>query len=175
MHRSASRATSACPSSGTALAALRAAATRLGERASRASGLPRPTAHQAYLRALDLRCKLEQIVVVPALRVTGAVPDTTLQRCVHELAQLRERIQSAARAADDSGKARGKVPALTSAARRHFGRIDGFLGDPDNAAMMDACGLAQEIEAWTQRWIEEIETTGAIEDEELDPVGLPPR
>jgi len=175
MHPSSSRATSTRQKPSAALAALRAAVPRLGERVSGASDHLRPTAQQACLYALDLRCKLEEIVVVPALRDTGAVPDNTLQRCEHELAQLRERIQSAARAADDAGKARESVPTVTSAARKHFGRMDALLCDPSYAAVIDARGLAQEIEAWTQRWMQEIETTGAIEDEEQDPVGLPPR
>ncbi len=175
MHPTSSRAASTRAPCGTALAALRAAATRLGEPVSDASDHLRPSAQQLHLRALDLRCKLEQIVVVPALRDTGTVPDTTLQRCEHELAQLRERIESAARADADPGTLGQSVPTLTNAANEHFGRIEALLCDPDNAAVMDACGLAQEIEAWTQRWIEEIETTGAIEDEEQDPVGLPPR
>lgn len=175
MHPTPSGATSTRPNPCAALAALRAAATRFGERASGVSDHPRLTAQQAHLRALDLRCKLEEIVVVPALRDTGAVPDTTLQSCEHDLGQLRERIESEARAADDPGKTREDVPTVTSAARKHFSRMDALLCDPNYAEVIDARGLAQEIEAWTQRWMDEIKTTGAIEDEEQDPVGLPPR
>lgn len=175
MHPTPSVATSTRPMPCAALAALRAVVTRFGEPASGVSDHPRLTAQQAHLRALDLRCKLEEIVVVPALRDTGAVPDSTLQRCEHDLAQLRERIESAARAADHPGKDREGAPMVTSAAMKHFARIDALLCDPNYAAVLDARGLAQEIEAWTQRWMDEIKATGAIEDEEQDPVGLPPR
>ncbi len=175
MHPLASGLASTRPTSPTAPAALHSAIAQLGERLSSATLLHRTTAELAFLRSLDLRCRLEQFVVMPALRETGSVSDAILRSCEQELTRLGARIESARRAAVDPDNASASVVTVTSAAMTHFDRMDRLLSDPTCAAALDVRALAPEVEAWTQRWMAEITTTGDIEDEEQDPVGLPPR
>lgn len=175
MHPIASGVATTHPTSSTVPAALHSAIAQLGELLSNATLLHQTTAEQAFLRSLDLRCRLEQLVVMPALRETGSVSDATLRSCEQELTHLGDSIESARRAAVEPGQASASVVTVTSAAMTHFDRMDRLLCDPTCAAAMDVRELAPEVEAWTQRWIAEIATTGDIEDEEQDPVGLPPR
>lgn len=163
------------PGTCVASAVLHSAATRLGEHLSGATVRHGITAEHALMRALDLRCKLEQLVVVPALRETDTVPFAALQAIEQELIELRERIKSARPAADTPNMTSNVIVTLIGEFMTHFDRMDTLLGHPASVTAMDAFGLAPEIEAWTQRWINEITTTGDIEDEEQDPVGTPPR
>jgi hypothetical protein len=54
-------------------------------------------------------------------------------------------------------------------------RFERTLDRAVQARQLDGAALAQDMDEWLGRWREEATTTGDIEDEELDPVGRPPR
>ncbi len=157
------------------LAALHASVAQLSEWLSSATNHHRITAQKAFLRTLDLRCRLEQLVIVPALRASAGLPQEVLDRCECELAQVRDRIETVTLGLADAPQGDGSVVLAANAAMTHFDEMDALLLEPACVAALDAHALAAQIDAWTARWTEEIRATGDIEDEELDPVGLPPR
>lgn len=152
--------------------ALRQASDRLA-RCLADSGI---AAEYRLLRVLDLRCKLEQLAVLPLLREIGALGERSLNESERDIASLRHQLQTAFRQPVAGGMSVTESRSvLAETAARHFARIDRLLADPRLVPVLRERALGEEIADWTRRWCSEITATGDIEDEERDPVGAPPR
>lgn len=144
-------------------------------RFARAAAADDPDAARPWLRPLELRCKVEEQVTLPMLREAAAAPEIVpaIEALECDIASMRDaasQLQSA-----EGGRRAALLGALRELSRGHFRRV---------AQVIDAVGLhggadwervSREIGALRRRWRQEVATTGDIEDEELDPVGLPPR
>jgi hypothetical protein len=133
------------------------------------------------LLGLELLCKLEEQVLFPALgdavddaAPTGAGNDAaqtlaTLRREIELLRDLSMLVSRTAAANRDT-----VVGVLEGIAELHGERVDALVaGMP--AAGVPWGALEREMRSLLGRWRDEVLTEGDIEDEDRDPVGLPPR
>lgn len=121
---------------------------------------------------LELLCKLEEQLLHPALQRASARAWPALAQAIGDVTRLRElswRI-------DDAELPRRAllVATLEGMARVHFETLETLLREADAAAMPWAA-LERETRALLRRWRAEIQQHGEIEDEDSDPVGVPPR
>jgi hypothetical protein len=135
-------------------------------------GQRRTALQQRLFLRLELLWKLEEQVLLPALQ--DAEP-----RCAAEVALAAREIESmrdlvlTAQGASGSGRDLA-FAALQARARRHRERSDALLaGAPSQA--IDWPTLLKEVQGLLARWSDEVRQHGEVEDEDRDPVGLPPR
>ncbi|HEY4081725.1 MAG TPA: hypothetical protein VGM81_13620 [Burkholderiaceae bacterium] len=141
-----------------------------------ADAVQRSAAQKRLLLALELGWKLEELVLLPAMKegdIKLRVDTLLIYEEIEKLRDLAELVQA------------GKLdPAANIVV---LGALEGIAGlrsvriqQALEAAQSINCGvnkavLSTEMEDMLKRWREEIATTGDIEDEERDPVGLSPR
>jgi hypothetical protein len=125
------------------------------------------------LLGLELLWKIEEQVVLPALHTVHAgVPAAAVAQATTELQALRDQAQQAAQ-----GHSRQRERALVQLeqmAMQHFVHMAGLL----HAAAVDGVdwsAVEREVRDLLSRWQREVRLHGEIEDEDRDPVGLPPR
>lgn len=179
--------------------ALRARLAELGDCVARlfsdalAAPLQRRLSQQRLaLFALELVFKLQEQVLLPAL--LRALPSAAVEAGAAEAAAVklarreldlirdlcrlleasRERPAAAGTAGTASGAGGDFLAAVAGLAEVHAERMDALL-EHFAAANLPWADLLSEIEALLARWHGEWQRDGEIEDEERDPVGLPPR
>ena len=139
---------------------------------------------QALLR-LEQLCKIETQLVFPALAPAlrhaqqeveplrhaqrGVQPLRHAQQEVELLRDLALLVERSAPAERDIAWA-----VIEGLAELHFARVDALLRQP-GAPRADWRALLDEATAWCAQWGDEMRAGGDIEDEDRDPVGLPPR
>lgn len=134
-----------------------------------------PQLLKKMLLALELRWKIEELVLIPALHGTQGVMHGCTQDAGQELDALRD-LAALARDTGLSGeRQRMLLGAIESLAALRTERINWALTRAQRAAMVDAQVLGREMDQLLERWHTEVHRTGDIEDEEADPVGRPPR
>jgi hypothetical protein len=121
---------------------------------------------------VELLCKLEEQLLLPALKRSRAPTWPALTQAMADVERLRE-LSSRIDEAEASQRAL-LVGTLEGMARLHFDALQGLLRDAD-AASMPWGALEREMRALLRRWRGEIRQHGDIEDEDADPVGHPPR
>jgi hypothetical protein len=124
---------------------------------------------------LELRWKLEEQILLPALREGDAALKDESREIAEEIDLLRELADLAERHKLDPGSTVTVTNAVAGIAALRSARIERALEDAERARSIDAEHLAEEVREMFQRWRGEIAKTGDIEDEERDPVGEPPR
>jgi hypothetical protein len=127
------------------------------------------------LLAFELRWKLEELVLIPALNDTQGVLLCGTRDAERELLALRD---LAALARDDElspGRQRVLLAAIDTLAALRTHRVGLALARAQRAALVDTQALGVEMDQLLERWHGEVRRSGDIEDEEMDPVGLPPR
>ena len=117
------------------------------------------------LLGVELWLKLEEHVIVPSLRDSDVASARIVQSVGHDGEVLRDLM-------DEHAQAPGLIE---NAARRHMRATESLLRGAEAQAWLNWTRVQAEMEAWMKRWRDEIATSGDIEDEERDPVGLPPR
>lgn len=140
---------------------------------SAAGDAPDACSHRArWLLGLELVWKTEELVLLPAIGVAAshaaaavgeAGDDIELMR---GLAGLSERVPRDLRDEFDT--------LLHGLAQVHAARVDALLAVPSASAARWE-DIEREIRGLLERWREEVQRDGDIEDEERDPVGSPPR
>ena len=121
---------------------------------------------------LELLCKLEEQVLMAALLESKASNGRIVERAQHEIEILRE-------LRDLIGDSRGRRRAallgvLAGVSHLHFLQFTEHLADTEPEAMPWDM-LQRETQDLLDRWHTEVLQHGEVEDEERDPVGLPPR
>ena len=124
------------------------------------------------LLSLELRLKLDEQLVLPALRDAGAAAPV-LDAQMSDLQAIRDLCDQLANEADPPSRRQLVLFALQGEAALHFVTMERLLNL--HADALDRLTLGLDIQAMLRRWTDELERTGDIEDEELDPVGLRPR
>jgi hypothetical protein len=132
----------------------------------------RPAVQRKLLLGLELLWKLEEQVVLPALRVAEPGWGADVTCGTRELALLRDLAMVAAQTAPAHREVTFAV--LQGMAELHFDRINDLLARP-GAESADWPRLERELCALLARWQGEVQQNGDIEDEDRDPVGMPPR
>jgi hypothetical protein len=125
------------------------------------------------LTGLELLCKVEDQVVLPALYASPTVTSAIgVRRAIDELNLLRDMALLTTQIKGVNREA--SVALLERMTLLHVARVRQLLEEaPANA--LNGNALAREVSDLLSRWRSEIRRRGAIEDEDLDPVGLPPR
>ncbi len=162
------------------LAALRAALDGVAVARRSAIRRRRGLLQRKLLLGLELQCKLEEQVLFPALepaltashgaRPVAGMPDlATAQREIELLRDLSMLVARTASANRDT-----VVGVLEGLADLHGRRVDALVG---SVSMHDVpwASVEREMRGLLGRWRDEVLTDGDIEDEDRDPVGLPPR
>lgn len=67
------------------------------------------------------------------------------------------------------------LAAIDTLAALRTQRVGLALARAQRAALVDTKALGVEMDQLLERWHGEVRRSGDIEDEEMDPVGLPPR
>jgi len=127
---------------------------------------------QRLLLGLELLWKLEEQVLMPALQRAAPEWAPDVAAGAQEIEVMRDlslRLQD--RRLPDPGIGLG---ALEGVVRLHWLRSDELLARAAQREL-DWRALHDEVQGLLARWGEEIRAHGEIEDEERDPVGLPPR
>jgi len=127
------------------------------------------------LLALELRWKLEELVLLPALQGTQGVTHDGTQDAGHELDALRDLAALAGASGLGTEHQRLLLGAIETLAALRTERINWALTQVQRAALVDARALGREMDQLLERWHAEVRRTGDIEDEERDPVGQSPR
>ncbi len=125
--------------------------------------------------ALELRCKIEELVVLPVLGDATADRQATRRRYQRDIERLRALVDHAREHGISHALRQHLIATLEGVTALHFSGVECLLADAGHAPRIDSEELGREIQAWLKRWHDEIDATGDIEDEEMDPVGLPPR
>jgi hypothetical protein len=117
----------------------------------------------ATQRGASLGIKLEEHVLLPALRDAALAPQRIVQASGHDGEVLRDLMDA-------------QAPGLVEkAARRHMRATEMLLHGSEARTALNWTRVQADVQAWLKRWGDEIAARGDIEDEERDPVGLPPR
>ena len=132
----------------------------------------RTAVQRRLLLGLELVSKLEEHVLYPAL--ADAEPDWAgvIQQAAQELELLRDVALLATRTTAVNRDVTLSV--LEGLATLHFTRVDELLRRP-GADGVPWPQLEHEVRGLLGRWHAEVQRSGEIEDEDQDPVGLPPR
>jgi len=138
---------------------------------NRASASSRVRARQRLLLALELRWKLEEQVLLPALQ--GA--DAADRGADQEIGMLRDLAELVSDNTLEAAAAGTVLAALDGMAMLHSQRIEQALAQATRTRQIDSVVLAREMEGLLNRWRGEQLLTGGIEDEEADPVGRAPQ
>jgi hypothetical protein len=142
-----------------------------------------PAAQRALLQrrallGLELLCKLEEQVLLPALQPGKRAPPSShpWAAAEREMQLLRD---MALLASQSPGAQRElALAALEGLAALHFERIDDLIEHATAATAAptaDWRALHREAKELLGRWYREVATQGHVEDEEADPVGHAPR
>jgi hypothetical protein len=134
-----------------------------------------PQLLKKILLALELRWKIEELVLIPALHGTQGVLQGCTQDAGRELDALRDLAALAGAHGLSAERQRMLLGAIESLAAFRTERINWALTRAQRAALVDAHALGREMDQLLSRWHGEVRRTGDIEDEEADPVGRPPR
>lgn len=125
--------------------------------------------------ALELRCKLEEQLLHPALSASRTAAWPALGESMEEVDELRDLSAQLGRTAIAAAPHRpAALVALEGMVQRHTAALDALLRDADSAAVPWAA-LEAELCGLLARWQAEIAQAGEVEDEDRDPVGLSPR
>ncbi len=125
--------------------------------------------------ALELHCKLEEQLLHPALSASRPAAWPALGQVMEEVDELRDLSAQLGRTALAGAPHRpAALVALEGLVRRHAAALDALLRDADAAAVPWAA-LEAEVHGLLARWQAEIAQAGEVEDEDRDPVGVPPR
>lgn len=127
------------------------------------------------LLALELMWKLEEQALLPALLDADAATRGDAAELELEVTRLRELADLLKADRLDPSSAAVVVAALDGMAALRALRFERSLERAVQARRLDGAALAQDMNGLLARWREEVTVTGDIEDEELDPVGHPPR
>lgn len=127
------------------------------------------------LLALEMMWKLEEQALIPALLDADAGTRDDAAELDEEVARLRELADLLREGDLDAASASVVAAALDGMAALRALRFERSLDQAVQARRLDGAALAREMDELLARWHEEITVTGDLEDEELDPVGRPPR
>lgn len=137
------------------------------------AGRRRQAAQRRLLLGLELLAKLEEQTLAPALRDAEPGWSVELDLAQQELEVMRD--VSALVQQTAAGQRDAVLAVLEGLHGVHAARADALLRRP-GAQAVPWPRLQREVQALLQRWHDEVATHGEIEDdEEQDPVGLPPR
>ncbi len=134
-----------------------------------------PQLQKKILLALEMRWKLEDSVLIPALQDTQGVMQGCARDAERELSALRELATLAKEDRTGPDRQRALLGSLETLSALRSDRVICALERAQRAALIDARALGREMQQMLDRWQTEVRRTGDIEDEELDPVGLAPR
>ena len=148
------------------LAGLRRALDAASKDRQAAERRRRSALQRKLLLGVELLCKLEEQVVLPAL---GGLPDSEALREIDMLRDLSALVQRTT--ADQRDLV---LSVLDGIADVHAARVEALLMSVDVSTVPWAA-LVQEMRGLLGRWHDEVLAHGDIEDEDRDPVGLPPR
>jgi hypothetical protein len=157
------------------IATLRSSTRKLFEEYTQVESQGAPQLLKKLLLALELRWKLEELVLLPALQGTQGVTYDCTQDAAHELDALRDLVALAGASGLNVERQRLLLGAVETLAALRTERISWALTQAQRAALVDARALGREMDQLLERWHTEVRRTGDVEDEEQDPVGQPPR
>lgn len=143
------------------------------ERKQAAQPRRRSALQRQLLLGLDLLWKIEEQVVLPALH--EALPEESLpmvRRVTGELELMRDLALLATQTNTDNREM--TLAVLEGLATLHFARVAALL-DAAPADGADWPALEEDVRGLLGRWRREVRVQGEVEDEDRDPVGLPPR
>lgn len=132
----------------------------------------RSLAQRRALLGLELLCKLEEQILHPALLEAQPAHRDAVDHADREIQLMRDLSLLATHTVAHNRSL--VLSMLDGMLRLHLQHLDSML----RATRADALpwpALEQQVRAMLGRWNHEIEDTGDVEDEERDPVGLPPR
>lgn len=132
----------------------------------------RTVVQRRLLLGLELVSKLEEQVLYPALAEAEPGWAEVIHQAAHELELLRDVALLATRTTAANRDVTLSV--LEGLATLHFARVDELLARP-GADTVPWPQLEREVRGLLGRWHAEVQQAGEIEDEDRDPVGLPPR
>lgn len=124
------------------------------------------------VRQIELRLKVEEQVLLPALRALN-LPPMAVVECQIEI--LRDLLAEVSAGDPSLPRHRQLWGTILHACEQHFEAVAGLTLQALQTGRFDEARALKELRAYEARWREEIEQTGDIEDEEADPVGQPPR
>ena len=156
------------------LVALRRTTERRLQAVQDAAARARPAATRRLLLALQIRWKLDQQSVAPRLDdVTAGEP--ALPHVERESLLLQEWADLLESQALPAAAQRALLTTLTGLSALRAERLEAALAAAIRRGAIDTAALARDIDERLARWRDEVLATGDIEDEEIDPVGTPPR
>ncbi len=124
------------------------------------------------LLGLDLMWKIEEQVVLPALHEALPSAARALRQAGGELELMRDLSLLATQTNTDNRET--TLAVMEGLAQLHFARVSELLDQaPDDGT--DWVALDEELQGLLGRWRREVRAQGGVEDEDADPVGLPPR
>jgi len=124
------------------------------------------------LLGLELLCKLEEQLLLPALRDSAPAAAAPVAWAQQEIELLRDAALLTGRSV--AGNRELALALLQRLFGSHCAHVDGLLA-LKSAAAIDWARLKADVRAWLGRWQAEVQAAGEVEDEDRDPVGLPPR
>lgn len=126
------------------------------------------------LLGLDLLWKIEEQVLLPALH--EAVPDAVAVAMVRRVGNEIELMRDLALLATQTNSENREMSlaVLEGLAMLHFARVADLLARASIDAA-ESAALEQDVQGLLGRWQREVRLHGEVEDEDRDPVGLPPR
>ncbi len=158
----------------TRLVALRRTTERRLQAMQDAAPRARPAARRRLLLALQMRWKLDEQSVAPRLDDVAA-GEPTLPNVERESLLLREGADLLETQALPAAAQRALLSTLTGLSALRAERLEAALAAAIQRGDIDTAALARDIDERLVRWRDEVLATGDIEDEEIDPVGTPPR
>ncbi len=130
-------------------------------------------ASKRWLLGLELIWKVEEQVLLPALHDASSAGESAAVRQAHEEIEILRDLAQLAQNTTPTRRA-PVLHILQGMADLHIKRVATMLEKPAATAVPWA-RLRRELRQLFDRWRREVMRTGDIEDEERDPVGLPPR
>ncbi len=124
------------------------------------------------LLAIELRLKLEEQVLLPRFRELGLPSLATVEKQTELLRELLAEASHGELALPSNCLLWAAVERMCTL---HFDAVAQMLLLALDHSRFDAEQAWRDAEDYRARWRDEIAETGDIEDEEADPVGLPPR
>jgi hypothetical protein len=146
---------------------LRAKAEQQSAERAHAKADRRPELERQVALGLEQLWKIEAQLLLPALHPRQPGPVAQAEQDIEVLRDLALLAQGC-----EAPQRELCWTVLQRLAAVHFARIDDLLRAAEG---IDWAALSTEAEAWLTEWAKEIRAEGDIEDEDLDPVGLPPR
>lgn len=156
------------------LVALRRTTERRLQAVQDAPPRARPAARRRLLLALQIRWKLDEQLVAPRLDDVAAA-EPTLPSVERESLLLREWADLLETQVLPAAAQRTLLTTLTGLSTLRAERLEAALAAAIQRGDIDTAALARDIDERLARWRDEVLATGDIEDEEIDPVGTPPR